>query len=123
TLPRPPRPTLFPYTTLFRSENSVCAITMSPTQDGPTTRIRRGRLADIRRSLFVGGKPARRSGDRRQPVVIFRQLAQHHVEILLLQFFGDRAAATATDQATVELANRRHFRRRTGEEEIGRAHV
>src|SRR2546430_13173631 len=37
---RPPRSTLFPYTTLFRSRESIprpCSLTPSSTEDGPDT--------------------------------------------------------------------------------------
>src|SRR3712207_7875288 len=34
---RPPRSTLFPYTTLFRSDNRLCLHTLSDTDDLPTT--------------------------------------------------------------------------------------
>src|SRR3712207_9308838 len=34
---RPPRSTLFPYTTLFRSDSRLCLHTLSDTDDLPTT--------------------------------------------------------------------------------------
>src|SRR3712207_7754887 len=54
---RPPRSTLFPYTTLFRSSRRPWAATQAGPVGGPD--LRRLRDADRRRALHVAAAPAR----------------------------------------------------------------
>src|SRR5690348_18218074 len=57
---RPPGSTLFPYTTLFRSEPSLHA-TASQRREGGTARRPRGFAARTDRALATAGPEARRS--------------------------------------------------------------
>src|SRR5207248_8234027 len=57
-LPRPPRSTLFPYTTLFRSP---------PRPDWRSRARRRGRLAGSRPRAETGARRAGRKGGAEQP--------------------------------------------------------
>src|SRR5256885_4231696 len=53
---RPPRSTLFPYTTLFRSTTPPAAGSLPTTDDGAATRTSFGRIAET--------VPSRNGGDR-----------------------------------------------------------
>src|SRR5690348_18187227 len=81
--PRPPKSTLFPYTTLFRSPSSTTAARASGT--GPSARRRRVGAAGRRSRARAAARPAADCGARSEEHTSELQSPVHLVCRLLLE--------------------------------------